>query len=119
MTAWESLFDRLRLSAGSRGTLLVLGAAGGVGSILIQLARQPTELTIIGAASRPESQAWVREMGAHEVIDYRDGFDSLADSVDYVFTAFSVGRVEAFASMLHTRTERWWRSMMTPWTCSR
>jgi NADPH2:quinone reductase len=56
LTAWESLFDRLRLTADSAGRLLVLGAAGGVGSVLVQLARQLTELDVVGTASRPESQ---------------------------------------------------------------
>ncbi|CAB3933769.1 zinc-binding alcohol dehydrogenase family protein [Achromobacter insolitus] len=73
ITAWELLFDRLRVldnSAPSQGSLLVIGAAGGVGSILVQLARQLTGLTVIGTASRPETQAWVRELGAHHVIDH-------------------------------------------------
>ncbi|MEV4709351.1 hypothetical protein [Actinoplanes sp. NPDC049316] len=67
LTAWEALFDRLHLTAGSTGTLLVLGAAGGVGSILVQLARRLTNLEIIGTASRPESQRWVLDRGAHRV----------------------------------------------------
>jgi zinc-binding alcohol dehydrogenase family protein len=48
----------------------VIGAAGGVGSILVQLARQLTRLTVIGTASRPETRDWVRELGAHHVIDH-------------------------------------------------
>ena len=70
ITAWELLFDRLGVSADSEGALLVVGAAGGVGSILVQLARQLTRLTVIGSASRPETQAWVRELGAHHVVDH-------------------------------------------------
>jgi zinc-binding alcohol dehydrogenase family protein len=73
LTAWEMLFDRLQVPRGPEGkgkTLLVIGAAGGVGSILVQLARQLTQLTIIGTASRPETQDWVRELGAHHVIDH-------------------------------------------------
>ncbi|MDH0685776.1 zinc-binding alcohol dehydrogenase family protein [Achromobacter animicus] len=73
ITAWELLFDRLRVldnAAPSQRSLLVIGAAGGVGSILVQLARQLTGLTVIGTASRPETQAWVRELGAHHVIDH-------------------------------------------------
>ncbi|MGL4996085.1 MAG: zinc-binding alcohol dehydrogenase family protein, partial [Deefgea sp.] len=50
--------------------LLIIGAAGGVGSIMIQLARQLTGIKVIATASRPETQAWVRELGAHEVIDH-------------------------------------------------
>ncbi|HEX6735248.1 MAG TPA: zinc-binding alcohol dehydrogenase family protein [Azonexus sp.] len=70
ITAWEMLFDRLGLHAGSTGTLLVVGAAGGVGSILVQLARQLTGLTVVGTASRPETRAWLQELGAHAVIDH-------------------------------------------------
>lgn len=70
ITAWEVLFDRLEIAAGASGSLLIVGAAGGVGSIMTQLARQLTGLTVIGTASRPETQAWVRELGAHQVIDH-------------------------------------------------
>jgi zinc-binding alcohol dehydrogenase family protein len=74
ITAWELLFDRLGVLPGKKPggkTLLVIGAAGGVGSILIQLARKLTALQIIGTASRPQTQAWVKELGAHHVIDHR------------------------------------------------
>jgi len=73
ITAWELLFERLQISQGSADegqSLLIVGAAGGVGSILTQLARKLTGLTVIGTASRPETQAWVRELGAHHVIDH-------------------------------------------------
>ncbi|EQM72010.1 zinc-binding alcohol dehydrogenase family protein [Pseudomonas tohonis] len=73
ITAWELLFDRLGIAEGKADqgqSLLIVGAAGGVGSILVQLARQLTGLTVIGTASRPETQAWVRELGAHHVIDH-------------------------------------------------
>ncbi|MCY1267142.1 Zinc-type alcohol dehydrogenase-like protein [compost metagenome] len=73
ITAWELLFDRLQVAEGKADlgqSLLVVGAAGGVGSILVQLARQLTGLTVIGTASRPETQAWVRELGAHHVLDH-------------------------------------------------
>ncbi|MGX5727634.1 zinc-binding alcohol dehydrogenase family protein [Metapseudomonas otitidis] len=73
ITAWELLFDRLGIAEGQADqgqSLLVVGAAGGVGSILVQLARRLTGLTVIGTASRPETQAWVRELGAHHVIDH-------------------------------------------------
>src|SRR6195256_6826750 len=51
-------------------TLLITGAAGGVGSILIQLARRLTGLTVVATASRPESQKWCLDLGAHAVIDH-------------------------------------------------
>ncbi|MFK3739178.1 zinc-binding alcohol dehydrogenase family protein [Massilia sp. TN1-12] len=73
LTAWELLFDRLEISQGeaSKGkTLLVIGAAGGVGSILVQLARQLTGLTVVGTASRPETRDWAIKNGAHHVIDH-------------------------------------------------
>ncbi|MDH4652144.1 zinc-binding alcohol dehydrogenase family protein [Pseudomonas sp. JS3066] len=73
ITAWELLFDRLQIPEGKADlgqSLLVVGAAGGVGSILVQLAQQLTGLTVIGTASRPETQAWVRELGAQHVLDH-------------------------------------------------
>ncbi|MBU1308610.1 MAG: zinc-binding alcohol dehydrogenase family protein [Gammaproteobacteria bacterium] len=74
ITAWELLFDRLEIQQPGlkhpRPVLLVTGAAGGVGSILIQLARQLTTATIIATASRPESKQWVSELGAHYVLDH-------------------------------------------------
>lgn len=75
ITAWELLFDRLRVQAADptdHNVLLVTGAAGGVGSILTQLARQQTGLTVIGTASRAESREWVLAHGAHHVIDHRE-----------------------------------------------
>jgi NADPH2:quinone reductase len=74
LTAWEALFDRLRIP---RGTLLpgqavlILGGAGGVGSMAVQLAARLTGLAVIATASRPESQAWCRELGAQHVVDHR------------------------------------------------
>ena len=74
ITAWEMLFDRLdvkRPTPQGGNTILVIGGAGGVGSITIQLLRALTDLTVIATASRPETQDWVRECGAHHVIDHR------------------------------------------------
>ncbi|SEF56334.1 zinc-binding alcohol dehydrogenase family protein [Bosea lathyri] len=73
ITAWEALFDRLKITdavPGAAKALLIVGGAGGVGSIAIQLARQLTDLIVIATASRPETQAWARELGAHHVIDH-------------------------------------------------
>jgi len=73
ITAWELLFDRLGAIPGKSvdpRTLLIVGGAGGVGSILIQLARRLTGLTVVATATRPESQAWCRDLGAHAVIDH-------------------------------------------------
>jgi zinc-binding alcohol dehydrogenase family protein len=73
ITAWEILFDRLAVTPGKAPdprALLIVGGAGGVGSILIQLARRLTALTVIATASRPESRAWCLKLGAHHVIDH-------------------------------------------------
>ena len=73
ITAWELLFDRLGVLPGKgfgNHSLLVIGAAGGVGSILVQLARRLTNMTVIGTASRAETTAWVHSLGAHHVIDH-------------------------------------------------
>jgi zinc-binding alcohol dehydrogenase family protein len=73
ITAWELLFDRLGAVPGKSvdpRTLLIIGGAGGVGSIMIQLARRLTGLTVVATASRPESQAWCFRRGAHAVIDH-------------------------------------------------
>ena len=73
ITAWELLFDRLGAVKGKSHdpcTLLVIGGAGGVGSILIQLARQLTGLTVVATATRPESKQWCLDLGAHAVIDH-------------------------------------------------
>ena len=74
LTAWELLFDRLELATPSlkhpKPVLLVTGAAGGVGSILVQLARQLTTVTVVATASRLETQQWVKELGAHYVVDH-------------------------------------------------
>ncbi len=73
ITAWELLFERLGIKEGKtdeQQSLLIVGAAGGVGSILTQLASQLTALKVIGSASRPETQAWVRELGADVIVDH-------------------------------------------------
>lgn len=73
ITAWEILFERLGIEPGKRNndeTLLIVGAAGGVGSMLTQLASRLTGITVIGTASRPETRDWVRSLGGHHVIDH-------------------------------------------------
>lgn len=91
LTAWELLFDRLKLSNTEKGTLLITGAAGGVGSILVQLAKQLTHLTIIGTASRPDSVQWILNNGAHHVIDHSKDMKSQLQAIncseiDYVIS---------------------------------
>jgi zinc-binding alcohol dehydrogenase family protein len=73
ITAWEALFDRLDIRKtvpGAANALLIIGGAGGVGSIATQLARQLTAVTVITTASRPATAEWSRGLGAHHVIDH-------------------------------------------------
>jgi NADPH2:quinone reductase len=92
ITAWEMLFCRLPLrkdKVSDQGSILIIGGAGGVGSIAIQLAKRLSGVTIIASASRPETVDWCREMGAHHVIDHRQSLAAqvkkiVADGVNYV-----------------------------------
>ncbi|TBG88763.1 zinc-binding alcohol dehydrogenase family protein [Rhizobium leguminosarum] len=73
ITAYEALFDRLKVQdavSGAGRAILIIGGAGGVGSIAIQIARALTDLTVIATALRPETQGWVKELGAHHVVDH-------------------------------------------------
>ncbi|MBX4891826.1 zinc-binding alcohol dehydrogenase family protein [Rhizobium bangladeshense] len=73
ITAYEALFDRLKVQdaiPGAARSILIIGGAGGVGSIAIQIARSLTDLTVIATASRPETQNWVKALGAHHVVDH-------------------------------------------------
>jgi zinc-binding alcohol dehydrogenase family protein len=75
ITAWEMLFDRLQIPTDATEnpkTALVIGAAGGVGSIMVQLLRHLTGVTIIGTASREESVKWLNELGTHHIINHRE-----------------------------------------------
>jgi NADPH:quinone reductase len=82
ITAWESFFDRMKVKSGA--TILIIGGAGGVGSIGIQLARV-AGLRVIATASRPESVAWVKELGADEVVDHRKDLPSqVKKPVEYI-----------------------------------
>jgi zinc-binding alcohol dehydrogenase family protein len=97
ITAWELLFDRLGVvrDAGEGRTLLVVGAAGGVGSILVQLAARLTKLRVIGTASRPETAEWVRSLGADAVVDHsRPLAPQLAEA--------GAAQVELVAALTHT-----------------
>ena len=86
ITAWELLFDCLRVSEGGEDgrTLLVLGGAGGVGSILIQLAKTLTNLRVVATASRPETHEWVLGMGADHVIDHSKPLQAQMDVLGIV-----------------------------------
>jgi len=98
ITAWELLFDRLGVRLGKpadAGSLLIVGGAGGVGSIATQLARRLTGLTVITSASTDESRAWTRAMGAHHVVNHRE---PLAAQVK----AIAPGGVDYVMALTHT-----------------
>jgi zinc-binding alcohol dehydrogenase family protein len=105
LTAWEGLFDHLKL-LDATGTLLVTAAAGGVGSMVIQLARALTCLKVIGTASRPETVEFARRMGAHQIVDHRRPLGpQLAEvapgGVNYVFSTTGTARnLPAYAEAL-------------------
>jgi NADPH2:quinone reductase len=73
ITAWEALFDRMDIRepvAGAAPAVLIIGGAGGVSSMAIQLVRTLTDLIVVATASRPETMSWVKDFGAHHVIDH-------------------------------------------------
>lgn len=90
LTAWEGLFEHLNIQNAAKGkTLLIIGGAGGVGSLAISLAAQRSEVTVIATASRPDSAQWCCDRGADVVVDYRHLADDLKkqniEHVDYIF----------------------------------
>jgi len=97
ITAYELLFDRLQVpkDGGEGQTLLITGGAGGVGSILIQLARQLTKLRVIATASRAETRAWCLSLGAHAVIDH-------SKPLAAELKAAGIGEVDMVASLTQT-----------------
>lgn len=100
LTAWELLFSRLQVptdEAGKQQSLLIVGGAGGVGSIMIQLAKQLTGLTVIATASRAKSQEWVRNLGADHVIDH-------SQPLDQELKKTGIETVDYVASLTHTDT---------------
>jgi NADPH2:quinone reductase len=101
ITAWEALFDRLRIPRDGtkrEEAVLIIGGAGGVGSIAVQLARQLTGLRVLATASRPETMDWARRMGAHDVLDH---------SGDLAAQAKALG-VPVSAIFVTTHTEAHW-----------
>ncbi len=90
LTAWEGLFDRLQIDRAEEGkTLLIVGGAGGVGSLAIPFAKLHSKVKIIATASRPDSARWCKDRGADLVINYQDMPGELAKQdlkqVDYIF----------------------------------
>jgi len=98
ITAWELLFDRLELkdsSGSSKDVIMVTGAAGGVGSILTQLAKCLTAAKVVGTASREESQAWVKSMGADFVVNHHQ-------DLELQLKECGVSSITHVASLTHT-----------------
>jgi len=84
LTAWELMFDRMGISktgAHAGKSLLILGGAGGVGSIAIQLAKKLARLTVFASATRPESIAWCKGLGADEIVDHSKPIEGEYDYV--------------------------------------
>jgi len=79
LTAWEAFFDRMHIEegAGSGNTLLIIGGAGGVGSIATQIAKKLTDLTVVATASRDETRDWCYRQGADHVADHYDLVNSV------------------------------------------
>ncbi|PHM44782.1 putative hybrid polyketide-non-ribosomal peptide synthetase [Xenorhabdus mauleonii] len=91
ITAWEVLFDRFNISAEQSGNILIIGGAGGVGSIAIQLLKAKTNLTVIATTSREETKSWVESLGADYVIDHTKDLNAQIQSLHleqpkYVFS---------------------------------
>jgi len=93
ITAWEGLFERLGISPNGEDagkSILIIGGAGGVGSIAIQLAKKLAKLHVVATASRPESMAWIKQLGADQVVNHRNALDKELSAialpqVDYIF----------------------------------
>ncbi|WP_372384888.1 zinc-binding alcohol dehydrogenase family protein [Vibrio sp. BS-M-Sm-2] len=105
LTAWEALFDRLRVRPEDKKSILIIGGAGGVGSITIQLAKQLTNLKVIATASRPETEQWVRDMGADYAVNHRNLVESVREQgiedVDYIFNvADTKGHWDAMVELI-------------------
>ncbi len=106
ITAWEGLFDKLRITAESTGTLLMVGATGGVGSLVLQFLRVlAPRVRVIATAADEDAEKWVRSLGAAEVVNHRrdlrgDVRRVAPDGIDYVFTAHSAGQVEIYGDLL-------------------
>lgn len=104
ITAWEAMFDRLQVARavpGAARAILIIGGAGGVGSIAVQLARRLTGLKVVTTASRPETRAWCEQMGAHHVLDHSQDLGpqirALGLRLPYIFSV--------------TQTEKHWNAL--------
>ncbi len=107
LTAWEGLCERLALRENEkRGSLLIVGGAGGVGSMAIQLTKQLMDLNVIATASTDKSNDFCRKMGADYIIDHNDhllpqikkkGFNG----VDYIFNTYETRIMPQLSEVLN------------------
>ncbi|MCD7100530.1 zinc-binding alcohol dehydrogenase family protein [Pseudoclavibacter sp. 13-3] len=108
LTAWETLFDHFGLTAQSAGSLLIVGATGGVGSIMVQLAEALLpDVQVIATASDDERAEWVRELGAEHIVNHHqnliDQVTAIApEGVHWLFTAHSQGQMETYAKLVRS-----------------
>lgn len=122
ITAWESIFHRLKVNSNDKGkTILLIGAAGGVGSMAIQFAKYVAGLNVIATASRDESRAWCKKMGADMVLEHHnldqqfkkdnipapDFILCMGDTDDYFVTMADVIRPQGSICLLANATEKY------------
>jgi NADPH2:quinone reductase len=105
LTAYEAIFQRLRIPKTGAGKVLIIGGAGGVGSIAIQILRAETDAEVYATAGREDSKAWAKKMGAHYVVERSainlDGESPELPQFDYIFsTTNSDSYLKAFPFLL-------------------
>lgn len=106
LTAWETLFDHFGLTADSQGSLLIVGATGGVGSIMVQLAEALLpHVEVIATASGAERAKWVRELGAEHVVNHHQNLieqvtEIVPEGADWLFTAHSHRQIDTYAQIV-------------------
>jgi NADPH2:quinone reductase len=106
LTAWEILFDRMRINEKDKGkSILIIGGAGGVGSIAIQIAKKVAGLTVLATASRAESVEWCKRLGADYVVNHRDLVNEVRaagfQQIDFILDFVDVNQYwDAFAELI-------------------
>lgn len=102
ITAWEMLFDRLKIDQEQTGNILIIGGAGGVGSIAIQLLKAKTKLTVIATASREETKSWIKHLGADYIIDHTKDLNTQIEflSLEKPTYVFSTNHTETYIEQI-------------------
>lgn len=107
LTAWEGTFDKLRIDATTRGTLLVVGATGGVGAMIVQLTHiLAPQIRIVATASTAEKAEWIRSLGAHETVNHHEDLAPqiaavAPEGIDYIYTTHTAGNVPLYLDVLN------------------